>query len=306
MPTTSDGRTMHLQFKKGEVANRILSVGDHDRARRIAAHFDGGKFIEVPSTRGFRTFTGRFNGVPVSIVATGMGISMMDFVVREARVVVDGTLAIVRLGSCGGLAETPAGCLTVASKGSVLIRRDPDADHEPFPDPRPAPPTDAAGLRASRPDRPYVISRCVPADAELSRLYAEALRECVAGHEEVKDARVVEGIGASADSFFSSQGREPHGFDDRNDRLLDELMTLYPELVSLEMEHFQLLDLGQASRGSVRTSAAAITAVNRATGDWVKPEVFSALESLGGRGALLALTRLPIADAMPESELPRP
>ena len=52
--------------------------------------------------------------------------------------------------------------------------------------------------------------------------------------------------------------------------------------------------------------AAAITAVNRATGDWVKPEVFSALESLGGRGALLALTRLPIADAMPESELPRP
>ncbi len=37
----------------------------------------------VPSARGFVTHTGKFNGVPVSIVATGMGIAMADFVARE-------------------------------------------------------------------------------------------------------------------------------------------------------------------------------------------------------------------------------
>jgi uridine phosphorylase len=40
----------------------------------------------VPSARGFVTHTGKFNGVPVSIVATGMGIAMADFVAREVLI----------------------------------------------------------------------------------------------------------------------------------------------------------------------------------------------------------------------------
>lgn len=34
--------------------------------------------------------------VPVSVMAIGMGLAMMDFVVREARYCVDGPLAFVR------------------------------------------------------------------------------------------------------------------------------------------------------------------------------------------------------------------
>ena len=70
------------------------------------------------SSRGFVSFTGCFNGVPVSIVAIGMvrqnqnycffcanflhflkfiqGVAMMDFFVREAKAVVEGPMAIVR------------------------------------------------------------------------------------------------------------------------------------------------------------------------------------------------------------------
>ena len=76
-----------------------------------------------PSTRGFVTHTGMYQGTPVSIVvshfhvhngraiscaisqATGMGMSMMDFMVREARAVTGGDMAVVRLGMCGGLQE---------------------------------------------------------------------------------------------------------------------------------------------------------------------------------------------------------
>jgi uridine phosphorylase len=82
-----------------------------------------GKVFETTSSRGFTVFTGLVHNVPVSIVSTGMGTPMMDFVVRETRAVVDGSMAIIRLGTCGLLdATTPVGTLVVASQGSVSSR----------------------------------------------------------------------------------------------------------------------------------------------------------------------------------------
>lgn len=52
-----------------------------------------------------------------------MGMANMDFVIRECQAVVDGPLAIIRLGTCGAL-QPPArlGCFLVASEGSVCVR----------------------------------------------------------------------------------------------------------------------------------------------------------------------------------------
>ena len=74
------------------------------------------------SNRGFTTFTGTMEGVPVSIISTGMGFANMDFVVRECRAVVEGDMAIIRLGTCGSV-QDPAnlGNIVVAQKGSVRI-----------------------------------------------------------------------------------------------------------------------------------------------------------------------------------------
>jgi hypothetical protein len=60
----------------------------------------------------------------------------MDFVVRECRAVVDGQMAVVRLGTCGSLrAAAQLGSLVVADH-AVCVRRDPDAftagDGRPF------------------------------------------------------------------------------------------------------------------------------------------------------------------------------
>jgi uridine phosphorylase len=71
-------------------------VGTASRAAVLAAHFDGAggsdpKGRDVPgiffheSGRGFTVYTGKMNGVPVSVVAIGMGMAMMDFLVRELR-----------------------------------------------------------------------------------------------------------------------------------------------------------------------------------------------------------------------------
>ena len=44
------------------------------------------------------TITGRYKGVPVSIVSTGMGSPNTDFFVREVRECLSGDMLVVRLG----------------------------------------------------------------------------------------------------------------------------------------------------------------------------------------------------------------
>jgi uridine phosphorylase len=73
LPTDAEGRVMHLQVHRGQIANRILSVGDAGRAERLAkALFDSSKFAVHTSSRGFAVYTGMHKDVPVSIIATGM------------------------------------------------------------------------------------------------------------------------------------------------------------------------------------------------------------------------------------------
>jgi uridine phosphorylase len=52
---------------------------------------------------------------------------MMDFFVREVRAVVDGPMAIIRFGTCGGLTDhSRAGIIVVATEGSSYISRNYD------------------------------------------------------------------------------------------------------------------------------------------------------------------------------------
>lgn len=52
---------------------------------------------------------------------------MMDFFVREIRAVVDGPMAIIRYGTCGGLGpEAQPGRVACASGGSSFVGRNYD------------------------------------------------------------------------------------------------------------------------------------------------------------------------------------
>lgn len=78
-----DGKNLHMDIKKGEIANRIITVGALSRAEKIVSFFDSSSQIFSHSSgRGFSVFTGYFNEVHVSVVSIGMGPSMMDFFVR--------------------------------------------------------------------------------------------------------------------------------------------------------------------------------------------------------------------------------
>jgi uridine phosphorylase len=72
-------------------------VGSPSRAHTVASHFDAApKPFELASERGFLTVTGRYKGVPVSVVSIGMGHPNVDFFVREVRECLSGDMLIVR------------------------------------------------------------------------------------------------------------------------------------------------------------------------------------------------------------------
>ena len=127
-----NGRVHHLGLAPGEVANRVVSVGSLSRATLLRGLLDAPGF-ELTSARGFTTFTSTYGGVPVSVVATGMGGPMMDFVVRETRAVTAGPMSFVRLGSCGGVSEAAAPGVVVANTpGSVAVSRNLDHDDQRY------------------------------------------------------------------------------------------------------------------------------------------------------------------------------
>lgn len=61
-----------------------------------------------------------------------------------------------------------------------------------------------------------------------------------------------------------AQGRTGPHFHDVNDELIEDLLARYPNLVSLEMETFHLLDLARCSKGnSIQAAAFCIAAAER-------------------------------------------
>lgn len=193
--------TLHLGLSDAQIAPRILTCGSLPRARILATAFDGGKAEhEVSSERGFVSLHGRVGGVRVSVVASGMGFPMLDFLVREALAILppyDGESAralIVRYGSCGSIApEVREGCVVVNSLGSTAVARLPDA-------------FGSSGHIGEI--CPYKVHAVVPSDGPLSSALERELRAALG------EGAVASGLNVSACSFYSSQGREDPAFDD--------------------------------------------------------------------------------------------
>ncbi|CAB1110711.1 unnamed protein product [Ectocarpus sp. CCAP 1310/34] len=315
VPLMADGRVLHLELRSGEVANNIVTVGSEGRGEILASLLDGNTVHAAAGTpkdddnidtndhdnntknssnsstitstrrskRGFVTHTGSYNGVPVSIVLINMGYPNMDFFVREVRAVTTGPLRIIRLGSCAGLRpDLPVGSVAVASEGSVMIRQNPDA-------------WEGTATRGEAHGEPYLFHGVAPADEELSEALLKELKSSLDGKAGGSDGgggtAVVGCLNASADSFYSSQGRLDPSFEDRNSDILSSLLERHPSAGSFEMETFQLLHLARLCRKSkVQASAAAIVLANRIADDSIAIDRISRIERAAGEAALRAVT----------------
>jgi len=95
--------SVHIGAQPGDIAERVLLPGDPMRAKWIAETFlkDPVCYTQV---RGMLGFTGTWQGVPVSVQGSGMGMPSASIYTHE--LINDyGVKAVLRIGSCGALAD---------------------------------------------------------------------------------------------------------------------------------------------------------------------------------------------------------
>ena len=93
----------HIGAQPGQIAPHVLMPGDPLRAKWIAENFLEGAecYTEV---RGMYGFTGTWQGTPVSVQGSGMGMPSISIYVNELFREYD-VQSVVRVGSCGALTD---------------------------------------------------------------------------------------------------------------------------------------------------------------------------------------------------------
>ena len=93
--------TPHNQAEKGQIAKTVLMPGDPLRAKFIADHFLDNP-VQFNSVRNILGFTGTYEGHPVSVMASGMGMPSIGIYSYELYNFF-GVETIIRIGSAGGM-----------------------------------------------------------------------------------------------------------------------------------------------------------------------------------------------------------
>lgn len=95
--------TIHIGAETGDISETVLLPGDPYRAKWAAEQFLSDVRL-VNETRGMLGFTGTWNGHPVTIQGSGMGMPSLSIYVNE--LIRDyGAKTLIRIGSCGGMQD---------------------------------------------------------------------------------------------------------------------------------------------------------------------------------------------------------
>ncbi len=96
--------TPHISAAADRFADTVLLPGDPLRARHIAERcFEGPELVN--EVRGALAYTGTWQGMPVSVLGTGMGIPSASIYATEL-VREYGVRRLVRVGSCGAVQDS--------------------------------------------------------------------------------------------------------------------------------------------------------------------------------------------------------
>ena len=108
-----DGSVFHIHLRPGELADKVVLVGDPGRVDMVAGYLDDLEFRH--ESREFVSVTGKYKGVRVTVLSTGIGTDNIDIVMNELDALANidfktreikeekRSLRILRLGTCGAL-----------------------------------------------------------------------------------------------------------------------------------------------------------------------------------------------------------
>lgn len=113
MIINGDGSVFHLHLRPEELADNVILVGDPGRVDMIAEYFDEKEFRH--ESREFVSVTGKYKGVRMTALSTGIGTDNIDIVMNELDALanidfetrevkpVHRTLNILRIGTSGAI-----------------------------------------------------------------------------------------------------------------------------------------------------------------------------------------------------------
>jgi uridine phosphorylase len=228
IPKNARGRFYHLDCGPGELAPYILTCGDPHRAQRIARRLT--RVDMRRKNREFLTYTGIYQNVPVSVMATGIGAPASAIAIVEAANCVN-PVTFIRLGTCGALqGDIQVGDLVITESA----RRDENTTHA------------------------YAPADFVPRAAPE---IVAALREAA----EVLNVPHHLGLTCTTADFYAGQGRLAPGFPALDPHKVARLSQA--GVLNLEMEMSAYLALAAVSTYRLRAGGACLVLNNRITGE---------------------------------------
>lgn len=87
----------HIRCDPKDIARYVFCPGDHARARKIADQMQGANLVS--DSRGYLVFSGIYEGVFMTVCATGMGGPTVAIALEELAHM--GADTFIRVGSCG-------------------------------------------------------------------------------------------------------------------------------------------------------------------------------------------------------------
>jgi len=162
-------KPFHILAKPGDIAKKVVCCGDPGRVLVLAELLEDAKLVN--ENRGFLTYTGRYEGVEVTVATHGIGAPSAAIVFEELLML--GAKTIVRFGSCGSFHEDLRVGSVVVAEGAAYL------------------PGGTIGM--------YIGDTCFPAvpDFKLTEAICEELEE--------KKISFKRGIVGSSDAFHAEE-----------------------------------------------------------------------------------------------------
>lgn len=107
----------HIQCDPADISRYCLTPGDPARAKKIASYFEDPRF--VTDSRGYLVFAGHYQGVFMTVCATGMGGPTVAIALEELAHM--GADTFVRVGSCGAIQPQLGPGDVIISTGTVRL-----------------------------------------------------------------------------------------------------------------------------------------------------------------------------------------
>jgi len=196
----ADGSAFHIHLRPEELADTVIIFGDPARVDMAAELLEEKEFRHA--SREFVSVTGKYNGVRITLLSTGIGtdnidivmteldaLANVDFTTREVKPV-HRTLTVLRIGTCGAIQpDIPLGSnifshISIGCDG--LLNWYADRDRISLTD------MEEAFKRHVHWDRHLPDPYFVRADADLIRRFEDC---------------TVKGLTVSASGFYGPQGR---------------------------------------------------------------------------------------------------